>query len=159
MKKLLIALALLVSVSAFFAFSNNAFDIDSLTDELTKSEFVSATDSEALVANLDQAFSHLFDQVSVVNIHDSEEHGHYYMVYGTKDSNPFGLAINVTEEMAAKQYFPTMEAFGLAKDSNLNALTCYWQPSGACTTTFALGLRVCGNTVWGFCIPFDLIPL
>ena len=157
MKKLIMPFTLVLSITILFAFTNASTNWESMVNDETKSEFKHSTQSELLNKNIALAFSHLLDQVEKVDVHHSSEHGYYYMVYGHQAEEAKVLAINVSADLVNESYFPTLQEMGVEDQENLNYATCYWQPNGACTTNFNINYRVCGFTVWGLCIPFDIL--
>jgi len=158
MKRTTITLAFAIAVMSFFAFTWNAENIyEDLEDVNSASEFLFTSENEDLKANLTDAFSHLFDEIEIVNTHFGTESGYYYVLFGKKEGKALVQEIIVSEDLALSQYFPSREELGVQED--LAVATCYWRKVSfiwVCSTVVT-ARRICGYTVGGVCIPFDII--
>jgi len=117
MKKNFTVICTLIAAVALFAFTlNTEPPYENLLDENCKDEFFSNTSSNQLKINLADVYSHEFDFIEKVDLHQNETDRFYYVAYGKKDGNAIVRMINASDEMASQQSYPSRKDLGFSAD-------------------------------------------
>lgn len=127
MKKSLLAICTFILALIFVAFTfKNDPVFDNLLEEEYKLEFVSNSSSDLLITNLADVYSHEFDDVSKVDIHYNESDGYYFVAYGKKNDLAIARMISASDDMAAKEYYPSRSDMGFSSTEAVINCHCQW---------------------------------
>ncbi|MBR9855962.1 MAG: hypothetical protein GYB37_15555 [Algicola sp.] len=101
MKKAVLAVCAVAIIFLALSFENPKNEYPNyLSDELItffESEYLTTIENESLNSLLEKNFSPLFDNVDYVHAQESEEFGHYYIIYAKKDGEPIIELLKINE--------------------------------------------------------------
>lgn len=93
-------------------------------------EFVQATNSALLLAEMQENLQTVLDEVGAIDIHYSHANnlGYYYTVYGKKDGNDKVMYLKITEKEAVSQTYTSINFKSLKAKGIAIRYYCHYGP-------------------------------